>query len=217
MLKVNNIHFSYDNGARLLDGVSLDVDAGDVVWVQGDNGSGKSTLLRIMAQLTDYEGIIVYNGKNVRGDHSYLREVVYLPPDPYLFDYLSGYENARFLLNVFAVLKSDYAKFEKYASEFGIADDLHRHVQEYSLGMRHKLFWSAMLARNATLWLLDEPFSSFDASTQRFVEGLLKEMTARGISVILVTHIDDIGTRLATRCIRLEGGHLLDNVKKGGM
>lgn len=212
MLELRNIYFEFTKGSPVLEDVQLFIRPGDIVWLEGANGSGKSTLLRIIAQLIGAKGEIYFQDKRVQNREDLLPHLVYFPDEPYLFEYLTGEENARFLQSLFAIGEKRFEQlFYPLASCFGLNQFLSHYVQEYSLGMRHKLYWAAMFARKAQIYLLDEPFASFDFETQELAKELLIEKAREGAVVLFVSHLQEIGEKLASVRYRLANGKL----KKG--
>lgn len=209
MLELKDIYFEYTKGNPVVNHLHLQIQPGEIVWLHGANGSGKSTLLRIIAHLVEAKGEIAFENKRVEQREDLLPHLAYFPDDPYLFEYLTGEENARYLQSLFAIPDKQFEQlFYPLASCFGLTPSLHHYVQEYSLGMRHKLYWAALFARNAKVYLLDEPFAPFDQETQKFAKKLLKEKAQAGALILFVSHLQEIGKELATVTYSLEEGQL---------
>ncbi|KFN02621.1 ABC transporter ATP-binding protein [Bacillus clarus] len=211
MLEIKNLKFQYEENIPLLQNISFSAKPGDIIWLQGSNGCGKSTLLRIIAQLIEVDYELYYNQKKMGSKEEILTDLIYIPSEPYLFDYLTGEENAEFLQTLFDISESDFHKFFlEMTEEFKVKHVLQKFVQEYSLGMRHKLYWSAVFARNAPIILLDEPFSSLDKSSQEIAIRMLKQKAAEGAIIIFVSHLPEISDKLATRGLTLEDGTIIN-------
>ncbi|KZE06701.1 ABC transporter ATP-binding protein [Bacillus mycoides] len=207
MLEIKNLHFQYEKNNPLLKDISLLANRGDIIWLRGPNGCGKSTLLRIIAQLIETDCELYYDQKLVNSREELLAHLMYIPSEPYLFDYLTGEENVAFLKSLFNVNIEQFSSyFNELIDQFQMKDALKQFVQEYSLGMRHKLYWSAAFARNSSIILLDEPFSSLDSESQEVAIRLLKSKAEEGAIIIFVSHLSEISTRLASRSLVLEDG-----------
>ncbi|HDR7618167.1 TPA: ABC transporter ATP-binding protein [Bacillus mycoides] len=212
MLEVKNLHFQYEKEQPLLKDISFLANRGDIIWLKGPNGCGKSTLLRIIAQLIETDCELYYNQKLVNSREELLANLTYIPSEPYLFDYLTGEENAHFLQSLFNVNIEDFSSsFSELINQFQMKDSLKQFVQEYSLGMRHKLYWSAAFARNSSIILLDEPFSSLDSDSQEVAIRLLKSKSNEGAVIIFVSHLPEISKKLASRSLNLEDGIITEN------
>lgn len=210
MFEARNLRFSYHTGNDILKNVSFIAEPGDIIWLQGSNGSGKSTLLRILAQIEESYGEIFYNNQLIESRKLLLSHLTYIPEEPYLFDYLTGVENVHFLQGLFSISENQNREIFKMLSQFELEEALTKLVQEYSLGMRHKLFWSVMFSRQSDIFLLDEPFSAFDTDAQKIAEQVLKDKAKQGAIIIFVSHLEDISLKLATRNFRLEDGELIE-------
>lgn len=210
MLELKEMYVEYTKGKPILNRLSLQIHPEEIVWIQGANGSGKSTLLRSIAQLTEAHGEILFEHNRIERREDLLSHLAYFPDEPYLFDYLTGEENARYMQQLFAIPDDDFEQlFYPLASCFGLTPSLHHYVQEYSLGMRHKLYWASMFARDTTsIYILDEPFASFDRETQEFAKNLLTERAHSGAMILFVSHLHELGNQLATTCYSLENGQL---------
>ncbi|WP_044795567.1 ATP-binding cassette domain-containing protein [Bacillus cereus] len=207
MLEIKKLKFQYEENIPLLQNISFSANPGDIIWLQGSNGCGKSTLLRIIAQLIEVDYELYYNQKNFESKEEVLTNLIYIPSEPYLFDYLTGEENAEFLRTLFDISKTEFHQFfSKMTEEFQIKHALQKFVQEYSLGMRHKLYWSAVFSRSAPIILLDEPFSSLDNNSQEIAIRMLKQKATEGAIIIFVSHLPEISEKLATRGMTLEDG-----------
>ena len=199
MFEIKNLNFSFEKEKPLLNNVSLKAKPGDIIWLKGPNGCGKTTLLRIIAQLIETDFKLYYNDKLLESREEILSDIIYIPSEPYLFDYLTGKENAEFLQSLFNIPKSSFSNsFEEMIKQFQLQDALNQFVQEYSLGMRHKLYWSAVFTRKASIILLDEPFSSLDVDSQKTAVNMLIKKANEGAIIIFVSHLTEIGNKLAT-------------------
>lgn len=209
MFYIQNLNFRYDKNLKLLENISFSANHGDIIWLKGDNGCGKTTLLRIIAQLINVESEISFKGKLIENRKELLANLTYIPAEPYLFNYLTGTENADFLQQLFNVDQKQFSSsFLKMINEFQMDHALDQFVQEYSLGMKHKLYWSAVLARKSSIILLDEPFSAFDSDAQKLAINILKRKASEGSIILFTSHLSEISTKLATRVLVLHEGNL---------
>jgi len=88
---------------------------------------------------------------------------------------------------------------------------LDQFVKDYSLGMRHKLYWSAVFARETSMYLLDEPFSPLDQDSQEVAMNMLINRAEQGSIILFVSHLNEISRKLATRSLVLENGELRES------
>jgi len=219
LLAFENVIFHYDPGQPVLEDANLEVRPGEVVWIRGPNGAGKSTFLRIAAQLLQPQGGNIRFRGHLLSPRSrgYAEEIVYIPAEPYLFDYLTGRENAEFIRYLFSIPQGDMdAWMQRAETEFGLVGALDRLVRDYSLGMRHKLYWATMLARSVRIFLLDEPFSPLDHESRTAIIQELMARVEQGAAVLFTTHVDELAAEFSTSEVWLRGGRIYKARDAGG-
>jgi ABC-2 type transport system ATP-binding protein len=174
--------------AVALDGVDLRVEAGELVGLLGPNGAGKSTLTKIACGLVrPTAGQIEVFGHRAgstqaRARTGYLAELFRFP----------GWATAAELLELHQRLaRSDGGQREraKLLDLVGLADAAARRVEAMSKGMQQRLGIAQALVGDPALVLLDEPTSALDPAGRRTVRGLLDGLRARGVAVLLNSHL----------------------------
>jgi heme exporter protein A len=179
-----------DYGERAaLDGVGLELGAGETLVVLGPNGSGKTTLLRILATLLRPSGgevrvlgcLLPSEAWKLRG------RIGYLGHEPLLYRDLSGRENLRFHARLHG---SRGAAAEERIEQLLVAAGMERradqHVAELSAGMRQRLAICRCVLHRPQLLLLDEPDSNLDAEGRELARGLIGP--GEGRTRVVVTH-----------------------------
>lgn len=220
LLEIKNIKFAYEKKRKyLLDDLSLNLMNNEIVAIVGNNGAGKSTLLKIIARLLPYEGSIIFKNSPSLDIYSYKKQIAYLPDKPLLYDSLNAYQNLKLICNLWLIKNEDkyMQTAKKLLSHFDLINDIDLLVEDYSLGMRDKLYFIACLARKPKLILLDEPFSSWDSDSFNKGINLLKKYTkdnTRG--VLFVTHSNSLKEALADRVLQLNEGKLSELHSEGG-
>jgi heme ABC exporter ATP-binding subunit CcmA len=173
-----------------LAGVDLDVEAGEVVLLQGPNGAGKTSLLRACAGLVAVTaGEAEVLGVDLRRDRrSVRRRVGLLGHTGFLYDDLTVEDNVRFAVR--AAGRSADAVAPALA-RLGLDGRLRRlPAGRLSTGQRRRTALAVVLARDAELWLLDEPHAGLDAEGREVVDGVIAEAAGRGAAVLLASHED---------------------------
>lgn len=172
-----------------VDGVDLDVPAGEIFGLIGHNGAGKSTLFKMMlGLLVPTAGEIRVAGAPIvgRSARAARRQLGYLPENVALYDNLDGLETLRF----FARLKgAPLSQCPALLERVGLAHAGRRPVREYSKGMRQRLGFAQALLGSPRVLFLDEPTNGLDPQAIRDFYATLRELQAKGVTVIITSHI----------------------------
>ncbi|MBK5232674.1 MAG: ABC transporter ATP-binding protein [Thermoleophilia bacterium] len=172
-----------------LDGLALDVGAGQILAIVGPSGCGKSTLLELICGLQEpSSGVIEAGG---RADAAGRLELcAYMPQSDCLLPWYSAIDNAGLALRNLGYSRSRArAESAELFERFGLNDFEDTHPSELSGGMRQRVAFLRTLLSKKDVLLLDEPFAALDAITRaELQEWLLPAMLAEGRTVVLVTH-----------------------------
>jgi len=208
---VRNVRKSFGENADrylALDGIDLDVSAGEFVCLLGPSGCGKSTLLNILAGFERAsEGSVDFEGAPVRGAGRD-RVMFFQDAGAALLPWLSVEENLRFALRVRKLPKSGWpAIIDKYLAMVGLQEHRRKFPSQLSGGMRQRLQIARALAVEPKVLLMDEPFGALDALTRRRMHGFLLEIWQRtGKTIVFVTHDIAEAVALADRiCVMSVG------------
>ncbi len=171
-----------------VDHVDLTVERGDVFGYLGPNGAGKTTSLRMMLGLIrPSAGSVRLFGRDPQLSVEALEGVAGFVEAPSFYPYMSGRRN----LELFAALDGGEAagRIEESLGIVGLADRAKDRVGGYSHGMRQRLGIAAALLRDPRLLLLDEPATGLDPGGMRDMRDLIRELSARGMTVLLSSHL----------------------------
>jgi len=219
MLRVTNLVKHYQDGpepVRAVDGVTLDIQAGEMVALYGPSGSGKSTLIELIAGfLRPDSGTIEVDGRSIdslseREHADYLRLTVgIIEQRQDLLPSATARDNA--CLKLLRDHPRDAARLiEPLLIELGLADRIDQEVRTLSMGERQRVMVAQALATDPKLVLADEPTGSLDTRRSRDVLGLIRGLCQeRAMAVLLVTH-DPQAVTFADRAYELRDGHLHD-------
>ena len=193
-------------GFPVLAGVDLDVAKGEIVLLQGPNGAGKTSLLRACAGLIPIvSGTADVLGHDVVSDRrSVRRHLGLLGHSTSLYEDLSVEENVRFAARAAG---GELATVGPALERLGLGGR-HRRVSvgRLSAGQRRRTALAVLVARDPALWLLDEPHAGLDAEHRDLLDGLIREATGRGATVVLASHERDRAAPLADRTLAMTGG-----------
>ncbi|MHB8242247.1 MAG: ABC transporter ATP-binding protein [Solirubrobacteraceae bacterium] len=211
MLSVSGVWKAY-GGTPVLQGIDLDVPAGSLTAVLGLSGCGKTTLLRVIAGFERAERGAVKLADVVLDDpHTYLpperRRIGYVPQEGALFPHLSVQDNVGFALTRAERRGKEVARLLEMV---GIEPLAKRMPNELSGGEQQRVALARALARRPHALLLDEPFSSLDASLRSRVREEVHALLRRqGVTTVLVTHDQEEALSLANSVAVLRDGQIV--------
>lgn len=198
-------HFRYRRDELLvLDGIDLDIRAGEFVAIVGASGCGKSTLLRLVAGLDqDYDGEIRHDGNVVAGT-SLERGLVF--QDHRLFPWLTVAQNIALAFANTAVPKAERARrVREEIDKVGLSGFADAYPAQLSGGMSQRAAIARALVVRPQLLLLDEPLGALDALTRLKMQQELRRLwQEEGITMLMVTHDIDEAVYLADRIVVLD-------------
>ena len=181
---------SLQRGERLLfQGMNFALNAGELMLVQGANGSGKTSLLRSIAGLIDLErGHIEWRGKPIQEDRqAFAAELVWLAHGVGFKGDLNLIENLRFECGLRAASLENSAA---HLSRLGLTALTKLPLRALSAGQQRRVALARLLISDATLWLMDEPFTNLDADGQSLVVDLITEHLERRGLCVMASHQD---------------------------
>ena len=192
ILALNKVNYSYTNGKKILNNISMEFEKGKFYTILGVSGSGKTTLLSLLAGLDEPQsGKILYNNQDIRekGYENHRKNNVSLIFQNYnLIDYMTPLEN----------LKIVNPKADKtILNELGIKDDeIKRNVLKLSGGQQQRVAIARTLVANSPVILADEPTGNLDSDTEEEIIEILKTSAHKhGKCVIVVTHSKDLASK----------------------
>jgi ABC-type Fe3+/spermidine/putrescine transport system ATPase subunit len=187
---------------QIIKGISMDIQDGELLVIVGPSGAGKTTLLNMVAGLMPHEGRILMDGERVDGLPPSRRNIGYLFQDLLLFPHMSVKQNIRIALK--RLLKNTSEQNQRLSSMlelFHLTSLKDRLPEQLSGGEKQRVALARALAASPKVLLLDEPFSSLDFQTARYLRLELKRIHAQlKTTMLAVTHnleeAQDIGDRM---------------------
>ena len=192
ILALNKVNYSYKNGKKVLNDVSIEFEKGKFYTILGVSGSGKTTLLSLLAGLDEpSSGQILYNNEDikVKGYENHRKNNISLIFQNYnLIDYMTPLENIRIVNS-----KAD----KRILNDLGLKDDeINRNVLKLSGGQQQRVAIARTLAANSPVILADEPTGNLDSDTEdEIIEILKKNAHQQGKCVIVVTHSKELAKK----------------------
>ena len=200
-----------------LNGVSLDIAPGDFVAIMGASGSGKSTLLNLLGCLDrPTSGQYLLDGEEVSLlSNSALarvrnRKIGFVFQNFNLLPRTTALENVELPLYYGPTLRSAarHQKARTMLTRLGLGDRLHHHPSQLSGGQQQRVAIARALINQPPLILADEPTGNLDTRSSAEIMAVFKELNAEGITLVMVTHEDDIA-RHARRIIHMRDGAMV--------
>lgn len=222
MIRINNIHKTYNNGTPLhvLKGIDLHIEKGEFVAIMGASGSGKSTLLNILGILDDYdEGDYFLNGqliKNLSETHAanYRNRMIgFIFQSFNLIPFKNAIENVALPLFYQGVSRSKRnALALEYLDKFGLKDWAHHYPNELSGGQKQRVAIARALITRPQIILADEPTGALDSKTSVEVMQILKDLHKEGMTIIVVTHESGVAYQ-TEKIVHIKDG-IIENIEQ---
>ncbi|MCG3087601.1 ABC transporter ATP-binding protein [Sporosarcina cyprini] len=204
VLQVDQLTKTYGK-RNVLQAITFEMKAGEVIGLVGPNGAGKSTLMRSILALEDVErGSVAVQGiSNQNPD--FFKYVSFLPSDNYLYMHLTGYDHLVFVANIYGL---DKKKIDEVVDTIGIRTYVNQPVKSYSYGMRQHLLIALSILTKPLVILMDEPFNGLDPTSTIELKELIRNLQAKGISILVSTHNLDILEDLTSTIWFIKDGKL---------
>lgn len=222
MIHVRNIRKAYRMGDTEVDAlrdVSLHIDQGDFVAIMGPSGSGKSTLMHIMGLLdVPSSGSYQLHGEEVsklsEDQLAIVRrnEIGFIFQQFNLLPRLPSWQNASLPL-LYSEKHFDKEMALKVLSQVGLASRADHRPNELSGGQQQRVAISRALINNPRIIFADEPTGNLDSKSEKEIMDILKGLNAQGITLIVVTHEEEIGAQ-AKRLIRMRDGLIVSDERR---
>lgn len=222
MIKLEHVSKSYQTGVPALNDVSLDIEAGEFVFVVGDSGSGKSTLIKLLLkELEPTEGTITINDKNLnkikhKQIPKFRRNIGVVFQDFRLLKDRNIYDNVAFAQKVIgAPTRSIKKNVPVMLSMVGLAAKYRSFPRQLSGGEQQRVAIARALINEPKILLADEPTGNLDNNNAWEIMKLLEEINEKGTTVVVVTHNMEFVKTMNKRVITMKKGVIVDDNKGG--
>ena len=208
MLELQNVQKSFGD-AKVLNGISLTVNDGEIVSILGPSGSGKTTLLNLILGITDLTGgKLLYNGKDLSNTPMEQRGFNIVFQDYALFPNLNARQNITYGLRNKPGISTE-AEVDDLIALLGLEEQLDKRIDQLSGGQKQRVALARTLVMKPKILLLDEPLSALDGVIKESIKARIKEIARKfGLTTIIVTHDPEEALTLSDRVLILDGGRI---------
>ena len=223
MIKINSLSKEYimgDNKLLALNDVNVSINKGEFVSIMGSSGSGKSTLMNIIGCLdVPTSGEYFFSNNNISSLNSNKlaelrnKDIGFVFQNFNLLPRLNALENVVLPLLYSGKNLKERNKLALDALEgVGLNDRIHHRPNQLSGGQQQRVSIARAIAGSPKLILADEPTGSLDSKTSLEIMKILNDLNSKGITIVLVTHEDDIAN-YGSRIIKMKDGKIIEDKK----
>lgn len=210
-ISLHDVRKSYPGGPTVLHGVSFDIQPGEFVVIVGPSGCGKSTLLRLIAGLDRCDGGEIRIRGRVANDLAPQdRDIAMIFQNYALYPHMTVRENIAFGLELRGIRKAERnARADAVASTLQLTPYLDRKPGALSGGQRQRVAMGRAMARDTSIFLMDEPLSNLDNALRVSMRTEIRELHRQlGATTVYVTHDQTEALSMADRVAVMKDGHL---------
>ncbi|MCS4594920.1 ATP-binding cassette domain-containing protein [Brevibacterium sediminis] len=211
MIRLENLRKNY-GAFRALDGISLDIEEGQIFGLLGPNGAGKTTTVKVLSTLIRPDsGTAVVAGHSVTADPTAVRRSIGLSGQYAAVDEkLTGYENLVMVSRLYGMSRRESAaRARELLAEFGLSDVAGKRAGAYSGGMRRRLDLASALVVRPPVVILDEPTTGLDPRARLDTWKVITTLVRGGTTVLLTTQYLEEADQLADRIAVIDSGHVI--------
>ena len=222
MIQFTDVTKSYTEGNTALNGVNLQIEDGEFVFLVGPSGSGKSTIMKIITgELKPTSGQVHVNGYNLertrKRDIPFMRRTLGVVfQDFRLIPKMTVYDNVAYAMRVIGAHESEIKERVPYVLDLvGLTGKERRRPTEMSGGEQQRLAIARALVNNPSTIIADEPTGNLDPDRSFELMSLLQEINNLGTTVLVVTHEKELVERFNKRVIAIDDGVVISDGMDG--
>jgi ABC-2 type transport system ATP-binding protein len=208
---VKDLHKSFKD-FKAVNGVSFNINKGEIFGLLGPNGAGKTTTIRMMSTVLEPDsGDVIIGGHSIKREAEAIRDIIGVcPQELALYEDLSAFDNMVFFGRM-AGLDGKEARDQamKNLELMGLEDRAKGKVAKFSGGMKRRINLAIALMGNPELLFLDEPTVGIDPQSRNHIFENIQGLQKRGLTVLYTTHYMEEADRLCNRIAIMDGGQII--------
>ena len=212
MIKIENLSKSYNKKEKIIKGINLQINNGEIFGFLGPNGAGKTTTIKMMTGVLDIDsGDIFIDGFSIKNNTLEAKKMFgYVPDNSDIFLKLKGIEYLNFIADIFEIDEEKRKnRIEEFCEIFEIKDVLNNKIESYSHGMRQKIVIIGSLLHNPNNWIIDEPMTGLDPKATFELKKIMRKKADKNQTIFFSTHILDVAEKLCDRIAIINNGKIL--------
>ena len=209
-VSVENVVKVYNTAEQpALNGLSLNIEKGEIFGLLGPNGAGKTTTLSLISGISQPTSgsIKVFDTHVSLQKKAFLKNLGMVPQDIALFPSLSGLENLKYFASMYGLPKKESDEIiNEYLEKFGLTNAKNKRLHTYSGGMKRRINLLAGILHNPSLLVLDEPTVGIDVQSKAVIIDFLLELNKKGTTILYTSHHLDEAQDFCSRISIIDEG-----------
>ena len=197
----------------VVDGLSFEVNKGEILGFLGPNGAGKSTTISMITTILDIdEGEVLFEGKKVNcNDNEFKKALGYVPQDIALFNDLTAYENVKFFGSLYGLKGNTLKNRVKETLELvGLYERKNDYPDSFSGGMKRRLNIACSIVHKPKILIMDEPTVGIDPQSRNNILEVTKSLRDEGTTVIYTSHYMEEVEAICSRLVIVDSGSIVE-------
>ena len=210
IVSIRDLRKSYADGGEALQGVSLDIEEGEIIALLGPNGAGKTTLISAICGITRASsGSVSVGGYDITNDYRKTRAMIGLVPQEITLESFEKVKDSLHFSRGLFNKPRDEALVDQLLKKLSLWDKRDARNMTLSGGMRRRVMIGKALSHQPRVLFLDEPTAGVDVELRKDMWDIVSELRKDGVTIILTTHYIEEAEAIADRVGVINGGEML--------
>lgn len=212
MIRVSNLTVNYGS-TRVLQGVNIDIKAGEIYGLIGPNGAGKTTMINALTgQHRQYKGKIQISGHDISLEGVKAKSTLgFVPDQPFFYETLTSSEFLEFIGQLYKIPANlTNKRIPIVLKALGLEKSINSRIFTFSFGMKKRLAISAAILHKPNILIMDEPTNGLDPVNILIFKKIIQTLNLGGCTIFLSSHILDVVENLCTRIGIISNGIIVN-------